>query len=136
MALSRVQVYFRSNHGTRLSAPARLIWYMTGSRNPGSEPSAIVACSLLEDVTIDAPARLHGRFAHVGALTLEQIERFGARGSAQALQFTNTELFPRRVSGRAVAAVLAQRGTKPVLRGPLPISGSEFESLYRLAFGQ
>jgi GNAT superfamily N-acetyltransferase len=128
LGLSREHVYYRSPRGARISAPARLLWYMSGSARGSVEPSGVVAASLLEEVVVDTPASLHERFRHLGVWRLDQIEGAAADGRAQALRFTYTERFDRSVPSATVRRVV---GSPP--QGPRRINSNQFQAIYQEA---
>jgi hypothetical protein len=106
LGLSREQVYFRSPRGLGLTAPARLLWYMSGSGGRGFAPPGIVAGSILEEIIEDEPRLLHERFRHLGVWDLQQIAAVAKAGTAQALRFSRTQTFEhpiRSVMGRGNA---------------------------------
>ena len=125
LGLSREHVYFRGPHGPKLRTPARLLWYMSGSALGSVEPPAVVGASLLEELVQDSPERLDERFRHLGVWRQEQIVAAASNGQAQALRFTHTEIFSRRVSLRTLKQIV---GRPP--RGPVAISGSAYASIY------
>lgn len=125
LGLSREHVYYRSPRGLAIEAPARLLWYMSGSAKGSVEPSAVVAASILEEVVEDSPEALRERFQHLGVWRLEQIERAARAGKAQALRFTYTETFARPVTGPALSDLL---GSAP--QGPRRLNRDGFALLY------
>ena len=126
LGLSREHVYYRSSRGPTAKAPARLLWYMSGS-SPGTvEPAGVIAASLLEEVVEGTPEELHSRFRHLGVWQLEEIQKASRGSSVQALRFSNTELLPRPVSLsrlRALGFVAPQ--------APLQIDSDAYAALYR-----
>jgi hypothetical protein len=130
LGLGREHVYYRSPRGTRMQAPARILWYMSRSAKGSVEPAAIVAASLLEEVVEGTPDELQSRFRHLGVWRAEQIADAARAGRAQALRFTYTETFERPVRGRALSSVLTTAPQSPRL-----ISGEAFGRLYQKARG-
>jgi hypothetical protein len=60
LALGREQVYYRA--ADRLvTAPARIVWRV--SKGGGRNTSAIIGTSLLDDIQVDTPEKLHGAFS-------------------------------------------------------------------------
>ncbi|AXE40110.1 GNAT family N-acetyltransferase [Acidipropionibacterium virtanenii] len=92
LLLSWEQVYYRSSHGCRISAPGRILWY---SSTPAKEALGV---SHLEDVLVGNPKVLHRRFQRISPLDLQAVEsQFGPDGRVMALKFCDTELFSKPV---------------------------------------
>ena len=125
LGLSREHIYYRSPRGLRMKAPARLLWYMSGSDAASVEPPGIVAGSLVEEVLDNSPARLHERFRHLGVWSLEQIQEVAHRGVAQAVRFSYTETFERTVPLDTVRRVVKQHPMSP-----RAISAEAFAEMY------
>lgn len=97
LGLRRELVYYRSPHAAPrgLAAPARLLWYVSGTR-PGA--GTIRAASHLTEVVVDEYERLFHRFKPLGVYTLEDVRGCADRnGRAMALRFSHTELLERPV---------------------------------------
>jgi GNAT superfamily N-acetyltransferase len=95
LGVSRTHVYFRSTRGGSPKAPGRLLWYLSKNR---VAPAGLVATSQLDQVVEDDPDMLFERFEHLGVWSREDVRRAGSGGSAQALVFSNTEVFAEPVS--------------------------------------
>jgi hypothetical protein len=131
LGLSREQVYFRSPRGLRMTAPARLLWYMSGAGGRGFAPAGIVAGSVLEEVIEDESGVLHERFRHLGVWDLRQIAAVSKAGTAQALRFSRTHTFENLIPATAVTREL---GGYP--QGPLGIDADAFARLYSIGRGR
>jgi hypothetical protein len=135
LGLRRELVYYRSPVNSRgLTAPARLVWYVSGAA-PGAQ--AIRAVSHLTEVVVDDHKRLFHRFKRLGVYDAEQVRARAHRktGQVMALRFSNTELLPRPV-GLDTYRRLATGNAKSksvVLQSVHPIHEHVFVSLYRLA---
>lgn len=125
LGLSREQVYFRSPLGLGMTAPARLLWYMSGSRGRGFAPAGIVGASILEEVIDDEPRLLHERFRHLGVWDLPQIEAVSRAGIAQALRFSRTYTFEM-----PIPATVVKRELGRLPQGPLAIDAGLFARIY------
>ncbi|MFC0860921.1 GNAT family N-acetyltransferase [Sphaerimonospora cavernae] len=132
LGLNREHVYYRSPRGPQIEAPARLLWYMSQGGGSSPYPAAVIACSQLDSVVSGTPDELHTRFRHLGVWDKKTIERAAHDGRAQALRFTNTEIFPHRVSRdhlRQLADLHGVRAIPP--RGPLLIPAELFAAVYK-----
>lgn len=131
LGLNREHVYYRSPGTQRLQDPARILWYMSKGGKSVAQAAAIVACSQLDAVHVGPPSELHSRFQHLGVWSLTDITKAAARGEAQALRFTNTEIFPRQVTYSQFSKLATARGqaaTPPP--GPRRISSELFAAIY------
>jgi hypothetical protein len=125
LGLSLEQVYYRSPRGPRVSAPARLLWYMSGSGKRGVEAPAIVATSILEEVMVGEPSELHERFQHLGVWTLEQVRAASREGLAQLLRFSRTFQFARPVVAGNVRRLVGR-----VPQGPTKVTSEVYQRVY------
>ncbi len=97
LGLRRELVYYRSPHAAPrgLAPPARLLWYVSGTR-PGA--GTIRAVSHLTEVAVDEYERLFHRFKPLGVYTLEDVRGCTDRsGRAMAMRFSHTELLEQPV---------------------------------------
>lgn len=129
LALGREQVYYRSGQPSTLKRPGRIVWYM--SKDPRTGPAAFIGTSLLDAVDTDTPDRLHAALAQYGVFRLADIKECAAtNGLAQALRFSDTELFPAPVTRRAYDT-LDTPGKRPkAFMGPVNITNDLFTELY------
>ena len=96
VALRREHVYFRSPTGGGLAAPARILWYVSGS--PAHGGRTIRGMSLLNDVVVGDVDQLISRFSHLGVLDRGEILSQARGGSVMALRFSHTTVMSRPVS--------------------------------------
>jgi predicted GNAT family acetyltransferase len=89
LGLRRELVYYRSPRNSGgLAAPARLVWYVSGTA-PGA--GSIRAVSHLSEVIIDAHRRLFHRFEPLGVYRADEVRRVAdANGIAMAMRFNST----------------------------------------------
>lgn len=125
LGLSREHVYYRSPVGIRLVAPARILWYMSGTGPAAIEAPGIVAASQLEEIHVGTPEELFDRYRHLGVWRLEQVAGTARAGLAQALRFVGTEVF-----ASTVPATLVRRIVKRAPQAPREISDATFTDLY------
>jgi hypothetical protein len=132
LGLSHEHVYYRSPAGLRVEAPARLLWYASGGGPHEPEPPAIIACSQLDLVLSATPDEAHSRFQHLGVWDKPTIERAAVNGTAQALRFTNTEIFPQPVLRRRFQQLAREHdcADRPP-QAPLRIPTSLFTAIYQ-----
>ena len=120
--------YYCSAHNTHVTAPGRVLWYVSG----GSAMS-IKACSHLEERMIGLPKELYARFRHLGIYTWKHVLAT-ADGKLDhplmAFRFLRTERFVRPVT----LAELKQMGI-PQPQNPRQITDEQFATIYRLGMG-
>ena len=132
LGLRRELVYYRHprNPGG-LAAPARLLWYVSGTE-PGA--GMIRATSHLTEVAMDDADRLYHRFQPLGVYSREDVRgRADMRGYAMALRFSHTETFDQPIALGEYRRVLTAEGTPVVLRSARPVSEHTFVTLLDLA---
>lgn len=131
LGLSREHVYYRSPGGTTPQAPARLLWYMSGTGHDTPHAAAVIACSQLDAVISGPPAELHSRFRHLGVWSGAQVEHAARDGLVQALVFTNTEVFLRPVGRERLRRLAKAHREHYIPYQPLGISSEYFAAIYR-----
>jgi len=129
LALERDHVYYRSPRSSGgLHAPARILWYVSGS---GHGARAIRAVSHLEEVVVGDARRLHRRFAHLGVYTEEQVRAAALEGEVMALRFSRTRALDHPVAldeyRRLVSRQRPARGV--ALAGPQPVAERVFAAI-------
>ncbi len=129
LGISREHVYYRSPRPRVEQAPARLVWYVTGSGTDGL--AAIIGCSRLQEVVRDKPAALYQAYRHLGVWQLEQIDRASRGNQALALRFADTEIFHRQVSLRRLRHLADENCQRLSLRSPQKISAELFAAIYQ-----
>jgi hypothetical protein len=129
LGLSREHVYYRSPRPRVEQAPARLVWYVTGSGTDGL--AAVIGCSRLEEVVCDRPAVLYEAFRHLGVWQREQINRAADSDQALALRFIDTEIFSHLVTLRRLRELAAENRQSLSLRSPQRISPGLFAAIYQ-----
>lgn len=98
LALGREHVYYHSARSSKLTAPARVLWWATG-KGPGT--GHFFGVSKLDDLMVDTPERLYGMLSYYGVFEENAVVK-AANGQpkAEALRLSNTELFDHPVSER------------------------------------
>ncbi|MBB3097660.1 GNAT superfamily N-acetyltransferase [Actinoplanes campanulatus] len=132
LGLSREHVYYRSPGGTRPQAPARLLWYMSEGGHITQQPAGIIACSQLDAVVTAPVDELYDRFQHLGVWDRNTVQQAAREGIAQALRFTNTEIFPRAVPRHALRRIATEHGRPGnAPQQPTHIPAAMFAALYQ-----
>jgi len=138
LSLNREGVYYRSAkiHGG-LSAPARILWYVSEEeRFQGSK--SIRACSFLDAVVIGPPKELFRRFERLGVYEWKHVIEL-AKGDVgnqiMAIQYSDTQLLAKPVAWRSFQPVLKEAGIKTQLQSPQLIPPNVFAEVYRQGMG-
>jgi hypothetical protein len=131
--LSREHVYYRSPaNADGIHAPARVLWYVTGS-GPAQRESHVRALSQIVEVIVDDWRTLYRRFARLGVYEERQVRAAADRhGRVMALRFVDTELLhePLSVSTlRELAADADERFHPPI--SPSSLGEHMFVTIYQ-----
>jgi ribosomal protein S18 acetylase RimI-like enzyme len=133
LGLSREQVYYRKpNPGAFISAPARILWYVSGGR-PGHPVGEVRAISQLAEVVVDGPQALCRRFERLGVWSFRQVSAAADRnGKVMALRVTDTELLQRPLALQEIQAACKEIGrTFRHPQSPVELDEQVLELIYR-----
>jgi len=137
LGLRRELVYYRSpRNAGGLAAPARLLWYVSGTA-PGS--GTIRAVSHLTEVAVGDQDRLFHRFKPLGVYGRDDVHgRADEQGQVMALRFCNTERFAEPVSLDDYRRLMAgdPKSRSVVLRSARRVSEHVFVSLLEMGVPQ
>ncbi len=129
LGISREHVYYNSGW-LALAEPARIVWYRSGQEHGGGQ---LFGCSRLAQVLHGPAEELHGRFGYLGVFGINDVrEAASTRGVAQALRFTDTEIFPRGISLETYRTISGQ--SKETFVSARRIPPWVFDALYRRAY--
>ncbi len=113
LAMSLEQVYYRSAKQRHVTAPGRVIWYVSQDK-AHLNTMALRAASRLVDVKIGTATNLYSEYRRLGAYHWQHVlatARGDAHQEIMALRFTGTTCFKK--------PVLAEKFTKLYPQGPL-----------------
>ena len=133
--LSLDRVYYKNpntNAGLK-KAPARILWYVSGSKDNGySDLSSIRACSQVDNVVIGSPEEVYRKFQYLGYYDIEQVRKCTSKNNkVMAIKFSHTELLDNPISLKNMNQCLESNAPLQSMR---KISQAEFIRLYRLGF--
>jgi ribosomal protein S18 acetylase RimI-like enzyme len=121
-------VYYCSPKHRHVTAPARILWYVSrGSEGDGS--MSIKACSRLEEVVIGKPKELFKRFRRLGVFEWKDVFKAAKNDITNdilALRFSMTERFPQPFSLDRLEAMDIRQ---PFL-APRRVSDEQFTTIY------
>jgi hypothetical protein len=138
LVLNSENVYYRAAKPACITAPARLIWYVShDSSYPGS--MALRACSYIDEVVVAPPKEVFRRFKRIGIYEWRDV--FGLakntlKNDIMAFRFAKTELMRTPVRWDALQSVLKRHtGKRSQIQSPLLVSEACFLELYGLGMG-
>ncbi len=125
-------VYYCSAQHRHLTAPARILWYVSkGADSAGS--MSIKACSRLEEVVIGKPKEVFKRFRRLGVFQWKDVFQTAKNDLANdilAFRFSMTERFPKPFPLERLEALKIRQ---PLL-APRRISDEQFGAIYSYGF--
>lgn len=133
LALNVESVFYRSKLNARgISAPARILWYITGNRSY-YQTQCIRACSILDEVVINKPGPIFKRFRRLGVYQwqdLYNLAKSDVECDIMALKFSHTELFSAPLTLKIIRKAFDDFNIKVPLRSPIPLPNELFARLY------
>jgi ribosomal protein S18 acetylase RimI-like enzyme/predicted nucleic acid-binding protein len=136
LALNREGVYYRAKiNSSGISAPARILWYVSESKASGKKYhgiGAIKAHSRLEEVIIDHPKPLFNQFRRLGIYDWKDVFLKANKDHGtklMALRFSKTELLKKPLSRQKAQELLRSHGIKTQFLNPCPIPSDLFFNL-------
>lgn len=130
-------VYYRSSRPRRIEAPARILWYVTTSRERPST-RCVAATSLVEEVVCGPATEIFSRFKRYGVFEWTHVRELAnddPHGIVEAFRFGHTEPFERPVDLARIRELAGRVGVQPpVLQSPLKIPTDLFSAIYREGF--
>jgi hypothetical protein len=135
LALNPESAYYRATKPSIVTAPSRVLWYVSEhSSYVGSK--AIRACSRLLEVVIDKPKALYSRFKRLGVYEWKDVLRT-ANGNLDreimGFRFDDSELL-RPVAWSTFQKILRSNGFTNNIQSPVEIPPSVFGEVYAAGF--
>lgn len=131
--------YYRASQPRILSAPARILWYVSKRRGKYQGTESIRACSYLEEVVVDKPKRLFAQLRRLGVYEwkdLVTLTKGNINNEIMAFRFSNTEILPHPIRKQTLQEIwTAEMGKNFHIQSPLKISNDVFSRLYKAACG-
>ncbi len=137
LILNAENVYYRSSFPKVLSAPGRVLWYVSAANRHYQGSMCIKACSYIDEVEIGKPKPLFSKYKNLGIYKWGDVYN-GVAGSEldkdiMAFKFSKTEIFKHPISLSKLQEIWKADGkifNNAV--SPLKISQGLFLSLYAL----
>lgn len=120
-------VYYRKTRNNNLTAPGRVLWYV--SQGDGDGSMTIKACSQLEEVIIGKPKELYRKFMRLGVYEWRDVYAAADNdltNEIMAFRFRMTERFKNPVGMDTLEAI----GIRGPFMSPREINDSQFASIY------
>lgn len=132
LGFNREGVYYRAKiNSSGLSAPARILWYVSqDKRHP--ESGCIRAHSRLDEVLLGTPKSLYRQFRRLGIYDWKDVFAKAQNNldiQIMALRFCKTEMLDNPYSWNKVTQLLADAGIKTQLQSPCQIPANIFFSI-------
>jgi hypothetical protein len=126
-------VYYRASRPKILTAPGRVLWYVSKSTGHYQGTMSIRACSYIDEVVIDKPKVLFSRFKRLGVYQWEDIYNVAhsdIEKEIMAFRFSNTELLNPIHKDDLQQIWKEELGTNFHIQGPIRIPNKMFYRLY------
>lgn len=135
LVLNSENVYYRAAKPAIVSAPARVLWYVSYDRSYAGS-MAVRACSYVDEVVVGPAKDLFRRFRRLGVYQWSDV-LLRAHGEPQkeimAFRFSKTELFTHPVGWDDTQALLTTHaGRRSQFQGPVAVSEECFFAMYHL----
>lgn len=130
-------VYYKRPRNSPQGNFGRILWYVSGDPRRGG--GCVRACSVLTKGVTGTVKDLYREYQRLGVFEWRHLmEHFGsAESPAFAVDFTNTELFPRPISLDDLNTILVEDGMKrQQFVSAVKISQKAFEKIYQRASKQ
>lgn len=132
LLLNRENVYYRSASKRSLTAPARILWYI--SENPiTKERGQIKAASYIDEIFIDDAKKLFKQFEQLGIYKWKDIIKTTDRNNKiMAFIFSDTELFNRLVDLKFLRNLFRKEENKNfMVLSPIKIKPETYLAIYK-----
>lgn len=133
LALNRESVYYRAaKNSAGISAPARVLWYVSQKNSKHYGAGAIRAQSRLDEIIIGKPKDLFKQFRRLGIYEWEDVfstAKSNLSNEIMALRFSDTEMLSKPLPWDQVTNKLEAVGIKTQLQSPCKIPESVFFSI-------
>lgn len=132
LAFNTKAVYYRSAKGPHITAPARILWYVSSdSTTIGARH--LRACSRLDQVEVGTPKHLYRKYRHLGIYEWQHVYKTAKEDigrNIMALSFSDTELLVKPIKWRRLTELLKIRGIHSQIQQPQPIPKDLFLKIY------
>ena len=133
LLLNKKNVYYKSSKPNVLSAPARVLWYISSDNKKNQGKGKIVATSYIDEIFIDNPKKLFKQFKKLGIYKWKDIQKTSKNSDTiMAFIFSETELFNRVIGIDKLKQVYKNFENKNFLIvSPIKIKNKTYIELYK-----
>jgi predicted nucleic acid-binding protein/GNAT superfamily N-acetyltransferase len=135
----RMENVYYSASRTNISAPSRILWYVSKGSGKYQGTMSIRAASLLEEVVVDYPKELYSRFRRLGIYRWRDVlNTVGGKMDRRlrAFRFSNTEMLNTPISREDLCKIWREEtGDGFRIQWPISIPTERFFRLYRRGIG-
>lgn len=137
LILSSENVYYRAKRPSILSAPARVLWYVSQAKGY-SGTMHLRAYSRISEVLIGKPKALFSKFRRLGVYQWKNILELANNNfetEIMAVKFDSTELFNNPIHLDDLKRIIDETENRNLcLQSPVRISNESFIKIYRQGF--
>lgn len=137
LILSSENVYYRAKRPSILSAPARVLWYVSQAKGY-SGTMHVRAYSRISEVLIGKPKALFSKFRRLGVYQWKNILELANNNvetEIMAVKFDSTELFDNPLHLDDLKRIIYETESRNLcLQSPVRISNESFIKIYRQGF--
>jgi len=139
LLLNFENAYYRSAHSKILTAPARILWYVSDSKTSVYQGvKSIRAASFLDEVVIDKPKNLYKKYRRLGIYEWKDVFSIAQNDldkNIMGFKFRQTELFKNPIFLNTLQAIWQSEKNKNfTIQSPLKIDSTQFFRIYKLGF--
>lgn len=137
LILNAENVYYRSGFQKILSAPGRVLWYVSAGNKRYQNSMYLKSCSYLDDVEIGKPKQLFSKYKKLGIYKWKDVYNEVAKGDLNkdimAFKFSKTEIFKYPINLSQLQQIWKAEGSNfNNAIGPLLINKERFFTIYGL----
>lgn len=125
--------YRRKSHHNMLKVPARILWYVSGTKH-----KEVVAVSRLDAVELDTPRALYKKYAKFGILEWNELYEMcdgNVDADIMALKFSHTFTFQNSVHLNELRMIFLEEEDRNLsVQSPTRMSVSTFERIFQIGF--
>lgn len=136
LLLNRENVYYRSSSKRSLSAPARILWYVSENYTT-KEKGRIKAVSYIDEIFIDHSKKLFKQFEQLGIYKWRDIDKTADNdGKIMAFIFSDTELLNQPVNLDYLRKLFEEKEMKKfMVLSPIKIKTETYLAIYKRGMG-
>lgn len=136
LILNAENVYYRSSFPKVLSAPGRILWYVSSGDNRYQGSMCLKASSYLDEVEIGKPKQLFSRYKKLGIYKWHDVYTGAAKGDLNkdimAFKFSKTEVFKTPIHFYQLQEIWKAQGQSFNPIAPSLITNERFFLLYNM----